>query len=178
MTPATAARCMRDSALDGLVHNQDQARLIANPTVEVDSLVDHLTVLARTSMPEQRRHIRAALDIARRLHESNQLEAACERHIAGAADRAADELELITASGVAPMGRRRVARALRDPLANLCNPVIRGARRQAAMDAVVDVCRRSTRANVLSTTVRHELGVKRFSLLTELVDAMPAEVIA
>lgn len=175
MTPAAVMRDVRDQALDGLVHNQDQRRLIYNPDTEAaDSLIEHLALLARTSAPEQRPHIKAALDIARRISQSNRLEGARGRQVAGSTDRLADELQRITQGGVAPLGRRRAARELRGPLANLVNPLVAGTARDEALAAVRDVVSRSSRDNVLSNTVRHEIGPKRYALLVELVSTMDA----
>lgn len=169
MTPASD---IRDHALDAIAHNLNQDRLIANPSTEVDSLVEHLAVLNRTSLPEQRPHIAAIVTIVKGLLNSNRLELGCTQHIAGTAD----ELQV---RGVKPLAKKAVARELRDPLANLLRSKLIGPTRvQQAMDIVADVCSRSSRANVLSVAVRHEIGVKRYSLLTELVAAMPAEAFA
>lgn len=160
MSPA--AEAIRADALDAQALNHHQRLLVVNPSDEIDSIAEHVRELVRLATPAQRPHLRAVLKMLRDLVNSNQAEAERERRIAGAADHLASVGE--------PWGKRRVARELRDPLANLASPIITGAARDDALRRVLDVVALSTRENVLSETVLHEIGAKRFALLTEIVD--------
>jgi hypothetical protein len=161
-------------ALDGIARNHRQTRIIVNPTPEIDSIVEHVTELIRTAVPAQRPHLAALIGLCRDLLAENRAEGELERSVAGAADRLAVDLARAATVGQKPLGARSAARELRAPLANLANPIIQGTARDTALAAVRGVVARSTRDNVLSNTVRHELGPKRYQLLADIIDDIQA----
>jgi hypothetical protein len=138
VTAAAARRDLLEPALDARAHNLTQAQLIANPTPEVDSLLEHVHALGRDLPASQRRaHVHEALRLIRDLFNSNRAEGECEQTIAGAADQLAAALR----AGTVERGWtvKRVARELRDPLAVLVNPIIRGDKRDDALRRVMRV---------------------------------------
>jgi hypothetical protein len=97
--------------------------------------------------------------------EANEAERECQRTLAG----------IIDALPQSPSQRgwtvKRAARVLRAPLGDLCNPLVTGARREAAL-AIVDDFVATAPAHLLAVScvsLRHELGVSKFSRLHELI---------
>lgn len=170
MTPAASLRReILEPALDARSHNLAQQRLIANVTADCDCLLDHISALLQTATPDQREHLAALLQIIVDLAHSNVVEGGLQRQIAGAADTLARDAQRSEHAPMAPAwGIKRVATALRAPLADLCNPIIQGAARDQALAAVREVFRHAPGRAVVNVAVRHELGVKKYTKLVEL----------
>jgi hypothetical protein len=173
MTAAAIRRDLLEPALDARAHNVEQVRLLMNPSIEVDSAAEHFALAARHCTAAGRRHIIAGLELIRDALASNALEGDLERRIAGAADTLArdahrDEHHPQSAQ---PWSIKRVAKTLRAPLTDLCNPIIQGAGRDQALADVHDVFQRAPQHAVLNVAVRHELGVRKYTKLVELHQA-------
>lgn len=168
MTAATVRRGILEPTLDAQALNATQARLIANPTPEVDSLVEHVTELARTATTEQRQHLHAILTLTRELFQSNQAEGDLERTVAGAADHLTSELRNneLNADRAPAWPARRIARMVRGPLADLLNPVIADTGR--ALQELQQALQQIPTTALLTVAVRHELGCRKYTKLTEL----------
>lgn len=161
-------------AMDARAENLRQARLISNPSPEIDSITEHLTELARTTTPAQRPHVRALLELVRDLATSNHAEGETQTTIAGVVDHLASDLrkaETLDRSG--ELGVKAIARRLRLPLEDLVNGKRPDSRKVVAARAAVNAVLREVPGVYLldNASLRHELGVTRYTLLCELVGA-------
>jgi hypothetical protein len=108
-----------DPAMDAIAHNADQARLIHNPTPEVDSLCE----LVSQAMANALAMARMLADLA----ASNGLEVDCERIVSGFADDVTATLRHCERNtSDAPTSGRRLAVALKPMLDVLCDPARTG----------------------------------------------------
>lgn len=164
MTPAQVLQL----STDGIALNDRQRLLIANPTAETDSIVEHIRELVRTATREQRPHLRALLELVRDLANDNGLEGEHLREIAHISDLQATARK----TGNRPLSKRPFVDLVRDPLANLVNPFIKGAARDKAHDQVVKALARTTPEIALHTGVSREIGPKRYAALREIVASL------
>lgn len=158
--------------LDARAENLQQRRLIHNPSEETDSIVEHLAELARTCTPEQRPHLRAVLDLLRELAVSNVREGQGQQTIAGVVDTLAADLrkhETLDRSG--DLGVKSIARRLRKPLEDLVNSRSPSSKAVVEARAAVDAVLREVPSAYLigNVSLRHELGVTRYTRLVELI---------
>jgi hypothetical protein len=140
---------------------QDQA--ILNPSPQADSLCEHLVEIVRLAPPgsEIRKHAVAGLGIARTIRQDNR------------AERGHVEAAPVTAAPAVPREARGVKAAYRrlaDPLAVLCNPVIRGAKRDEALAAVAAVIAEFPEATLRKVSLAHDLRTAKTTLLYRLMD--------
>lgn len=97
--------------------------------------------------------------------DANAAERECERTLAGLVEDARPQGWSV----------KRAARILRAPLGDLCNPIVGGTRRNAAA-AIVEDFIATAPARLLSpecVSLRHELGVAKFTALHELIADRP-----
>jgi hypothetical protein len=180
-TAATINRQVLEPALDGIAENLRQAHLIANATIDIDSLAEIMLELDRAATTGRQRELtRRGLDLVRQLHASNTVEREFERNVAGAADQLVTDLRRIERKGNVSTAWtvKKLARALRAPLADIGNPIITGDRHGDALVSVGRIFEEAPAALILSVGVRHELGVKAFSRLTALHAEFTGQVAA
>lgn len=168
MTPRHRTELVNLS-LEAQGENHRQARAGYDPSPEIDSALEHALWLAKHAPTDAHRH--HAVEVARLLNlmlESNRVECEHERQIAGRVDRSGE------------WSLRRVVRDTSPALADLLNPVIGHTRREVAEDIVTAVILNAP-ADLLGTldrpnmTLRHELGVRKFTALMERVEAAETE---
>lgn len=157
--------------LDARAENLRQARLIANASPEVDSIVEHVREIARNATPGQRGHLGALLLLVRDLAQSNAAEGNREAGVAGVVDQLASDLRRHETSTPLGMGAQDLARRLRGPLGILANPRAAGGTKYvAAVRAIEDVLAVVPSCHLLdNVTLRHELGVRKYSGLCDLI---------
>lgn len=154
-----------DEAVQAQALNAEQDRLITNDTVEIDSISEHAERLLRLTAGEARAHVFEIVRLAANLRKSNDAERECVRRIA----------PLVEHQG---RGIKAAARALRDPLGVLLNPVIRD---KADADRRVQwVLENFAPAVLRSAHLSNDLGVRKFSVLQVRLDAFldrfPAQI--
>jgi hypothetical protein len=158
--------------LDAIALNARQHRLFFNPTVEADSMVEHLQALARTATPEQAPHVEALLLLVRDAVVANTAEGGRQRVAAGAADGLLSEAHRCQrqprAAAPTVKGTAALLRGPLDVLGRSADYVTPKARASAAAEvaAVIDA---TPVALLVGTSLRHELGVRKFTLLGQLV---------
>lgn len=170
ISAGTARRELLDPALEARALNLEQSALIANDTADADCVVDFIGMLRTERSLSTRERIDFAR-LVRTLHGSNAREGLFERSVAGAADslvRGLRDLELNSA-GEAALAGKQIARRLRGPLGVLAAADRVDRRVIDALRDVDRVCRRVPTLQMLSPTVRREIGDHRFDLLCELV---------
>ena len=183
LTASSIERDYLSNSLDAIAANDEQARLIFNPSPEVDSLVEDFKLLIGSSRRSVDRQADAPLparlaDTSRRLRalaHSNGRERRFELAISAAADRdvrSARDLALNgRAGGEAVLACKAIARAVRVPLKTIADPPAGdGMALVDAVRAVDQVLARAPAAQVCSPTVRHEIGDARYRLLCDLVE--------
>lgn len=175
VTAATVRRNFLEPAMDARALNLDQARLLYDPSPEVDSLfeVSH-AVATSPELRVARRHAPRLMHLLGQLHEKNEQEGDRQLLIAGAADLLVTDLRALELSGASPsaLPAKAIARELREPLRRLLAPAggdlfeLLGDLR--AVDRLIG---RTPRAQLLSRTVRYELGKEKFALLERLCES-------
>ena len=152
---------------EALLLNARQDRAILNPTPQADSLCEHLVEIARRTplgCPIHE-HAVAALRIARAIRDDNR----SERGHVEAAPMPAPAAPRDPQPGVKAAYRR-----LADPLAVLCNPVIRGAKREQALADVAAVIAEFPEATLRRVSLAHDLRPAKTTLLYALLDEAKA----
>lgn len=158
-----------DPLLDARALNLQQQRLIHNASPEVDSLVEHVRELARTVTVEQREHLAAILDLVRDLAESNTTEGDLQRAVVGAAEEMAHEA--LDRRVRDALGVKAIANTLREPLGVIAHPDQHPAAAfMSAVDVVYDVLARVPAEKLTARSVCHELGIRKYTALVELVN--------
>lgn len=147
-----------DLSMHGQVANVEQDRMITNDTPELDSIAEHGARLLALSTGEAREHVREILRLAARLRSSNRTELECLQAIP----------PLIEHRG---RGIRAAQRALRDPLADLLNPMVIGPARELAQAQVRWVLENFPVETLRSEQLRNDIGRRKFGLLQELLQA-------
>lgn len=154
-----------ENLMEAQARNREQARLMRNPSPEVDSITECVREIARDATPRQRGHLATLLRLVKRLDESNAVELDLERLSAVIADTAA--------AAATPWSLRRAVRELRDPLAVLTNPMTVSQHKQARMDvlAVIAACPREilVTEGELSETLVHQLRQAKSRVLWALI---------
>lgn len=149
-----------DTIMDAQAVNAVQAREIFNPTPETDSALEHAEFLLRTANDVQRPHAAALVTALRRVYRLNDEERDHERRAAGIADdvngRVSNVHELV-----------RLVRPILSDLANVMLERKHGARRADLRDIFARADERTLR----SVSIRHLLGVRKY---TRLVDELQA----
>lgn len=179
LSAAVARRDLLEPTLDAKALNQHQQRIVANPSPECDSLVEHISAVARTATPEQRDHLYAIARLLNDLAHANHAEGECERMVAGAADQLVTDLrdDELNHTVKDRLTAKSIARRLRGPLTVLASPTFASAAALVeAIRVVDDVLARASTGLLLSVAVRHELGVAKFTLLSELHASRKASV--
>lgn len=163
-------RAFLDPAMDARALNQDQARLIYDPSPEVDSLLEVLGQVSPAT-DECRRHMKRAIAKCVKLGLSNRGEGGLEARVAGAADQLTRELHGQQLQGNSAIAAKACARMLREPLSAIaCPPLGEPRRLIEAGRAVGEVFVRVPSEVLLSRAVEHELGVEKFALLSALYE--------
>lgn len=155
-------------ALDVIATGNAEARLIYNPSREVDSFAEHLIVeLRRHSVPDTVTRkllgeLRAILQLnARQGHHARQAAGALDRVIAALHDaRDAQARDKLTIRGL--------VRALRDPLTTLTDGD--ATQRLHAQRDVRRIAARVPAERLRSESLRHNLGARRHDLLLSVID--------
>jgi hypothetical protein len=160
--------------LDARALNLEQARLLFDPSVEVDSLLELPAALLRAGAPAVL--VSELSVLCRRVLESNLLEGERERVLAGVLDEQLAAIRVLPVAG--RLTAKGIARAVRGPL----GVVLDGGGGDAvryfrACCAVRDVVAAVPRAQLLAPAVRHELRERKFRLLAELAAAEIAGVV-
>ncbi len=162
ITSATARRSLLNPAMDARALNQREGLLLHNPgTPEIDSLAE----FALTAQGAQ------LVKLTRGIIDVNTREGLREMLFAGAADQLVTDLRRVETNGRGAreaLNAKGIARALREPLRTLVDK-----RAEHLVDAahrVAQVLRDAPSAQVLSPTVRYELGEAKFALLARLVE--------
>jgi CHAT domain-containing protein len=158
--------------MDARAHNLHQARLIANPTPEIDSIVEHLAAIAETATDTQRGHVLELLRLVRDLAASNHAEGTRQQTVAGVVDRLAADLRRHETTARTSFGVQQLARALRKPLETIVNARGAGsAKYVTAVRQIEDVLRMVPATHLLdNVSLRHELGVAKYDALTRIID--------
>lgn len=154
-------------ALEARARNLEQY----DPSPEIDSLLEELR--ARVQMLAVRRDREALLALIDEVIASNDLEGREELSVAGVADQLATDLADYERNGKhVPsdrLGCKAIARRLRDPLRLLADPAGRKPAEIVEASRVVrDTIKLVTQVQLLSPTVEHELGKKKFATLVEI----------
>lgn len=154
----------RDHLMDAVAANHQQARLLYDPSPEVDSLLEHLTEMARKrgDLDAIYHHIEKALPLVRATHASNAAEGNFEREALGPIDAVARMLHM--AGQHKKLGVVAAARRLREPL-----KVVRRmeTERVPARDLlhanrqILDVIGQLTVAELRGPTMREKLGTRQ-----------------
>lgn len=177
LTAATVRGAFLHPAMDARALNLGQALLVANPSPEADSIVELLDVL-RADDTGEARGVYTLRRLVCDLNDANAREGQCERRIAGSADTLARDLRHLElndrpALGPSSVAAKSIARTLRAPLRTLdelgggVTPDAIGlVRAVRAVDAVIS---RLPSEQVLSATVRYELGEAKFRVLEGIV---------
>lgn len=103
-------------ALDALAANAEQSRRMYDPSEPIDSALEHLVAAAKLSAGPARQHILAAVADIIAAEKSNRLERSCEKMIAATAEQI----------GTKGLTVKDAAARLREPLAVLVNPILKG----------------------------------------------------
>lgn len=140
---------------------QDQA--ILNPTPQPDSLCEHLVEIARLAPHGSavRDHAIAALRIARGVRDDNRAE---RGHVEAA------PVTSVPSASRDSRGVKAAYRRLSDPLAVLCNPIIRGAAREQALADVAAVIAEFPESTLRKVSLAHDLRTAKTTLLYALLD--------
>lgn len=155
MTPIAVAReQITARATDALILNDRQALHLYDPTPEIDSALEHVVAAIRLINADPDRaeqHLRAATSDLTAAHKLNRSEREHEQAICDEAGRAGRRSELTV---------KDAARELREPLATLANPIIKGAPRSDAFQVVQDVIRRATPGLLCDEAGRVRAGLR------------------
>lgn len=168
MTAKTLRTGVLEPTLDAIALNRHQARLVANPTPEVDSLAEHVRELARLATRQQRPHLLAVLELLRTLAASNDAEQTQEQTVAGLVDRMVSEQRDLELNGTSRKSARACSRALRPVLADLLNPML-AAEHPARTRLLHQLVREFGPDVCLSEGVRHSLAGRKARLLENLI---------
>lgn len=165
MFVAAASRVVEHS-LEAQALNCEQDRLIANDTPELDSIAEHAQQLLRLTAGagEARAHVCEIIRLASRLRSSNSAERDCLRAIP----------PLVEHRG---RGIRAAQRALRDPLADLLNPMVSGPARDLAAEQVRWVLENFPASTLRSDQLCNDIGARKFALLQRLLAEAPAVMV-
>jgi hypothetical protein len=157
--------------MEARAFNLRQSRLIVNTTPEVDSLAEVLPALRAAGVDDVL--LATIVEFLRELLALNHAEGQLELQLAGWADELAIDLHTSQLAGEAStlVGVRTIAALLRGPLGELGDV---DDDTFAAAGVVHQVLARCPRAQLLSPSLRHELGKRKFELLERLA-GMPAE---
>lgn len=134
--------------------NERQARHLYDPTPEVDSALEHVVTALRllnADSAQAETHLRAATSDLTAAHKLNRGEREHELAICDEAGQAGKRSDLTV---------KDAARELREPLGTLANPIITGASRSAAFDAVQDVIRRARPGLLCDESGRIRAGLR------------------
>ncbi len=140
-----------ERGMDAQAENARQARLISNPTPEIDSLTEIFAELARLDLSdrERLRLVARGIGITREIAAGNASERGHVRALTGAA-------ELI---GRKPLTVKEAARRLREPLGVLANPIIQGEKRARARGLVLEVLEAAPAGLLHADTGRPRAGI-------------------
>jgi hypothetical protein len=153
--------------MDARAYNLRQSRLIVNTTPEVDSLHELLPALRAAGVDDLL--LATVVEFLRELLALNHAEGELELQLAGWADELAIDLHTSELAGQAStlLGVRAIAALLRGELGQLADV---GREQFDAAGVVHGVLGRCPRAQLLSPSLRHELGKGKFALLEQLAD--------
>lgn len=165
--PVIALRnAVLEEQITGQAINREQDHHLVNRTPEIDSLGEILLELARNSTGRRRRLALEGLRLVKQVRRLNDAELGCEQRTAGLAEQLSPQL-------LAARRRwsiKRLAAELRPLLADLANPLVRGDAQQRRMTRLVTIVAEAPAASLRSVALRHELGVRKFTLLQQLLD--------
>lgn len=169
----TALRSIRNSVLEqaitGQAVNREQDRRLVNATPEIDSLAEILAAIGTSTTGRTRALAAEGLRLVKTIRDLNDSEHACEHAIAGHAERLAQINARTPAWTI-----KRLAAELRPVLADLQNPMLGTARREQRFTRLAEIIGQAPAENLRSVWLRHELGVRKFSLLQEAVERVGA----
>lgn len=153
--------------MDARALNLEQAELIFNPSAEVDSVFEVLQEL-RGDIPRSK--LVELTRLTRRIAVSNSWEGNREVGLCGTADRLVRDLRDLHLNGgmESVLAAKSIARLLRAPLKTLGAPVDDLLAWVDALREVDEVLGRAPEDQVLSPTVRYDLGERKYALLEQL----------
>lgn len=143
-----------DALMDAQALNAAQDRALFNDTPEADSALEHAHFLLRTANDSQRPHAAALVRLLGEIRSANQRERVMERVAAGMADPVRNVHDYCN--------------TVRPLLADLMNPACHK-RHGQLVDDLREVFARTRPGSRRSISVRHLLGVRKF---TRLVDEL------
>lgn len=156
-----------EEQLTGMAVNRNQDRQLANRTPEIDSLAEILLAIHSAESPTVRRQlVVAGLDLIRQIRELNDVEHGCEQRTAGLAQQITPQL----AAARRRWTIKRLAAELRPLLADLANHMVHGDTQKDRLARLATIVAEAPQENLRSVALRHELGVRKFTLLQELLD--------
>ena len=171
ITAAVAREQFLEPAMDARACNLEQERLVFDPSPQDDSVLEHLRGLAELAdCDAERTHVLGLTTVTQQIAVSNMAEGTFELRISSTADdvsRWLRDRELNQDGAV--LGSKDIARALREPLRTLTSPRPGVWDLVDAVRAVDEVLARVPSTQALSSTVRYELGERKFALLEQLV---------
>lgn len=160
LSAATVRHAVLEPGMDARALNIEQSRIVFDPSPESDSLVEVLADLG--AYQQAKPHLIA-------LTRSNHAEGKLECGITLWADTLATDLrDLELNGGAGALSGKSLARALREPLRAFAGSGGAAERARAAA-AIWRVTKGHPRAQLLTPSVRHELGAAKFRLLEEML---------
>lgn len=150
-----------EHALTASLANREQDHHLHNTTPEMDSLAEILITIGANSEGEIRKLAIDGLRLIARVRTLNDTEHGCATEIISTADQ-------LTA------GRwtiKRLADELRPLLGDLKNPMVRGDKRDQRLARLAEIVTQAPERSLRSVSLRHELGVRKFTDLQGYVDA-------
>lgn len=154
-------------AIEGHAVNRTEALRLYNPDPEINSLGERIIALRRHGVPPA--VVGELIRDVREIIALNDREGGCHTQLAGDLEQlyraAAGEARGVAAA----ITVRGIVNALREPLATLVSPAGHSAAVVTRARArVTDVVATTPRERLLSPSVAHELGGRRYRLLTNL----------
>jgi hypothetical protein len=177
ITAHSAQTDLLHPAMDGLALGLQQNRIVHNPSIEKDSVLEHL-MHAADLLPrghEAREEIAAAILLLGQLVKSNRAEGEKWRTVIGPCDRLVTELRATEKRQGSGFDYRTFCRDARPHLKVLASHLTTADNKARARDHLAQLVAGVPESLLLSATIRNELGVNAYTALVDFTrERVPA----